>query len=70
MSDPKTDQARRTIRLHRRTVQCLATHALLLDTLRRKYGDRWEEHDSSSPPSPWALQGQGAAPGRALLPHT
>ena len=31
MSDPKSPSARRTTRLHERTVQALATHSLLLD---------------------------------------
>lgn len=70
-SDAKTDQARRTIRLHPRTVQCLATHALQIDTLRRKYGNVWEEHDYVFPATMlWRYRGKELRPGRALLPHS
>jgi integrase len=70
-SDAKTDQARRTIRLHPRTVQCLATHSLWLDALRRKYGNVWEEHDYVFPATMlWRYRGRQLRPGRALLPHS
>lgn len=70
-SDAKTDQARRTIRLHPRTVQCLATHALWLDATRRKYGNVWEEHDYVFPATMlWRYRGKELRPGRALLPHS
>jgi integrase len=70
-SDAKTDQARRTIRLHPRTVQCLATHALWLDALRRKYGNVWEEHDYVFPATMlWRYRSKELRPGRALLPHS
>ena len=71
MGDLKTDQARRTIRLHPRTVQCLATHALYLDTLRRRYGDRWDEHDLVFPAlTLWRSKSKELRPGRPLLPHS
>lgn len=71
MSDAKTDQARRAIRLHPRTVQCLATHALHLDTLRRKYGNVWDEHDCVFPATTlWRYRGREQRPGRILLPHS
>lgn len=71
MSDPKSPSARRTIRLHDRTVQALATHSLLLDDYRRRFQERWEENGLIFPSVRlWAYRGRELPPGRALLPHS
>ncbi len=71
MSDPKSPSARRTIRLHERTVQALATHSLLLDDYRRRFKDRWQENALVFPSvRHWVHKGRELPPGRLLLPHS
>jgi integrase len=71
MSDPKSESARRTVRLHPRTVQVLAAHSLLLDDRRRRYRDRWEEHGLVFPSVRlWRYKGKELHPGRPLQPHS
>ena len=72
VSDTKEGEvSQRLVRLHPRTVQCLAEYDLWLDERRRKYGSRWDDHDLVFPATKmWRYRGVEYRPGRYLMPHS